>query len=153
MLALLLGLGALNAFNLQFLNPDSPRQALVFITLSTVAFLLFLGVLVLLVRNVIKLYADQRTRVLGTRLRTRMLWGAVLVSLVPPLLEWRRHRRSAPTGDDLERLLSLSIDELCLLPGIGLAKAAIIQAALELGLRNIKRAIIIVPNDTAVPPG
>jgi len=56
-------------------------------------------------------------------------------------------------GDDLERLSFLSIDELCLLPGIGLAKAAIIQAALELGLRNIKRAIIIVPNDEAVPPG
>jgi membrane-associated protein len=27
----------------------------------------------------------------------------VLVSLVPPLLEWRRHRRSAPTNDELER--------------------------------------------------
>ncbi len=38
---------------------------------------------VLLVRNVLKLYADQRSRVMGTRLRTRMLWGAVLVSLVP----------------------------------------------------------------------
>jgi nitrogen fixation/metabolism regulation signal transduction histidine kinase len=35
------------------------------------------------VRNVLKLYADQRSRVMGTRLRTRMLWGAVLVSLVP----------------------------------------------------------------------
>jgi membrane-associated protein len=27
----------------------------------------------------------------------------VLVSLVPPLLEWRRHRGSAPTDDELER--------------------------------------------------
>jgi two-component system nitrogen regulation sensor histidine kinase NtrY len=40
-------------------------------------------VLVLLVRNVLKLYADQRSHVMGTRLRTRMLWGAVLVSLIP----------------------------------------------------------------------
>ena len=47
------------------------------------AFLLFVAVLILLVRNVLKLYADQRSRVMGTRLRTRMLWGAVLVSLVP----------------------------------------------------------------------
>jgi two-component system, NtrC family, nitrogen regulation sensor histidine kinase NtrY len=38
---------------------------------------------VLLVRNVFKLYADQRSRVMGTRLRTRMLWGAVLVSFIP----------------------------------------------------------------------
>jgi two-component system nitrogen regulation sensor histidine kinase NtrY len=82
-LILLLSFATLNAFNLDFLNPASTTQALVFIALSTVAFLLFIGVLVLLVRNVLKLYADQRSRVLGTRLRTRMLWGAVLVSLVP----------------------------------------------------------------------
>jgi two-component system nitrogen regulation sensor histidine kinase NtrY len=80
---LFLALATLNAFRLNPLNPASPLQTLVFITLSTVAFLLFVGVLVLLVRNVLKLYADQRSRVLGTRLRTRMLWGAVLVSLVP----------------------------------------------------------------------
>jgi two-component system nitrogen regulation sensor histidine kinase NtrY len=80
---LFLALATLNAFRLNSLNPASPLQTLVFITLSTVAFLLFVGVLVLLVRNVLKLYADQRSRVLGTRLRTRMLWGAVLVSLVP----------------------------------------------------------------------
>ena len=83
LLLLFLGLATLNAFNLSFLNPASPTQTLVFIALSTVAFLLFVGVLILLVRNVVKLYADQRSRVLGTRLRTRMLWGAVLVSLVP----------------------------------------------------------------------
>jgi two-component system nitrogen regulation sensor histidine kinase NtrY len=83
LLVLFLALGTLNAFNLNFLNPGSPLQTLVFIALSAIAFLLFVGVLILLVRNVLKLYADQRSRVLGTRLRTRMLWGAVLVSLVP----------------------------------------------------------------------
>jgi two-component system, NtrC family, nitrogen regulation sensor histidine kinase NtrY len=83
LLILGLALATLNAFNLNFLNPASPTQTLVFIALSTLSFLLFVGVLVLLVRNVLKLYADQRSRVLGTRLRTRMLWGAVLVSLVP----------------------------------------------------------------------
>lgn len=83
LLVLFLTLATLNAFNLNFLNPASPIQTLVFIALSTIAFLLFVGVLVLLVRNVLKLYADQRSRVLGSRLRTRMLWGAVLVSLVP----------------------------------------------------------------------
>jgi two-component system nitrogen regulation sensor histidine kinase NtrY len=83
LLVLFLALATLNAFNLNFLNPGSPLQTLIFIGLSVVAFLLFVGVLVLLVRNVLKLYTDQRSRVLGTRLRTRMLWGAVLVSLVP----------------------------------------------------------------------
>ena len=83
LLVLFLALATLNAFNLTFLNPASPIQTLVFVALSVLAFLLFVGVLVLLVRNVLKLYADQRSRVLGTRLRTRMLWGAVLVSFVP----------------------------------------------------------------------
>ncbi len=83
LLALFLALAALNAFNLRLLDPQSPIETLVFLTLSIVAFLLFVSVLVMLVRNLLKLYADQRSRVLGTRLRTRMLWGAVLVSLVP----------------------------------------------------------------------
>jgi nitrogen fixation/metabolism regulation signal transduction histidine kinase len=83
LLLLFLSLATLNAFNFNFLNPNSPLQTLVFVSLSVIGFLLFVGVLVLLVRNVLKLYADQRSRVLGTRLRTRMLWGAVLVSLVP----------------------------------------------------------------------
>jgi two-component system, NtrC family, nitrogen regulation sensor histidine kinase NtrY len=83
LLSLFLALATLNAFNLNFLNPNSPLQTLVFVSLSVLGFLLFVGVLVLLVRNVLKLYADQRSRILGTRLRTRMLWGAVLVSLVP----------------------------------------------------------------------
>jgi nitrogen fixation/metabolism regulation signal transduction histidine kinase len=83
LLLIFLALAALNAFNLNFLNPGSPQQALVFISLSVLAFVLFVGVLVLLVRNVLKLYADQRSRVLGTRLRTRMVWGAILVSIVP----------------------------------------------------------------------
>ncbi|MFC6647383.1 sensor histidine kinase [Granulicella cerasi] len=83
LLLLFLGLATLNAFNLNFLNPASASQTLVFIALSTVAFILFLAVLFALVRNILKLYADQRSRVLGTRLRTRMLWGAVLVSVIP----------------------------------------------------------------------
>src|SRR5271168_1870541 len=76
-------LAALNAFNIGIPNPSSTQQFFVFTGLSIVAFLLFVAVLLLLVRNVLKLYADQRSRVMGARLRTRMLWGAVLVSLVP----------------------------------------------------------------------
>lgn len=83
LLVLFVGLAALNAFKLSFLNPATTQQIVIFTGLSIVAFLLFVAVLLLLVRNVLKLYADQRSRVMGTRLRTRMLWGAVLVSLVP----------------------------------------------------------------------
>ena len=83
LLVLLLAFSTLNAFNKPVLDPQSPAETLVFLALSVVAFLLFVAILVVLVRNLLKLYADQRSRILGTRLRTRMLSGAVLVSLVP----------------------------------------------------------------------
>ena len=69
--------------NLKFVNPSTTGEIFVFTGLSAVVFLVFVAVLVMLVRNVLKLYADQRSRVMGSRLRTRMLWGAVLVSLLP----------------------------------------------------------------------
>jgi two-component system, NtrC family, nitrogen regulation sensor histidine kinase NtrY len=83
LLVLFVSLATLNAFNTQLPTPATTQQIVVFTGLSIVAFLLFVTVLILLVRNVLKLYADQRSRVMGTRLRTRMLWGAVLVSLIP----------------------------------------------------------------------
>jgi hypothetical protein len=83
LLVLLCTFTAMNAFSLKFLNPATTSEIVVFTGLSALAFLLFVAVLVLLVRNVLKLYADQRSRGMGTRLRTRMLWGAVLVSLIP----------------------------------------------------------------------
>ena len=83
LLVLFVALATLNAFNTQLPAPATTQQIVVFTGLSIVAFLLFVTVLILLVRNVLKLYADQRSRVMGTRLRTRMLWGAVLVSLIP----------------------------------------------------------------------
>ncbi len=82
-LVLLAALATLNAFRLSFLNPRTTPEMFIYPALSALAFLLFLAVVVLLVRSVLKLYAEQRTRLLGFRLRTRMLWGSVLVALVP----------------------------------------------------------------------
>jgi two-component system nitrogen regulation sensor histidine kinase NtrY len=82
LLLLIAALATLNN-NLKFLNPSTTQEIFVFTGLSAVVFLVFVFVLLLLGRNVLKLYADQRSRVMGSRLRTRMLWGAVLVSLLP----------------------------------------------------------------------
>ena len=82
-LLLFLGFASLDAFNWKFLNPATIQQIVIFTALSAVAFVLFVTVLLLLVRNLLKLYADQRSHVMGSRLRTRMLIGAILVSLVP----------------------------------------------------------------------
>ncbi len=83
LLLLFLGLVALNAFRLTFLNPRTPGEIVLFTSISFLAFLLFLTALLLLMRNALKLYAEQRSRVLGARLRTRMFSGAVLLSLLP----------------------------------------------------------------------
>jgi nitrogen fixation/metabolism regulation signal transduction histidine kinase len=83
LLVLLAAFTALNAFSLKFLNPATTGQIVVFTGLSALAFLVFVAVLVMLARNVLKLYADQQSRVMGSRLRTRMMWGAILVSLIP----------------------------------------------------------------------
>ncbi|MGI4755837.1 MAG: sensor histidine kinase [Janthinobacterium lividum] len=83
LLLLFLGLAALNAFRLAFLSPSTPGGIFLFTSISLVAFLLFVVALILLMRNMLKLYAEQRNRVLGARLRSRMLWGALLLSLLP----------------------------------------------------------------------
>ena len=80
---LLLVLAALNAFNLPFLRPHGSSQIFLFTALSVIAFLLLLTLLVLLFRNIVKLLADQRSRVLGSRIRSRMLVGALLLSFAP----------------------------------------------------------------------
>jgi hypothetical protein len=82
---LLLLLIALNAFNVRSLNPHTTGQIFLLTSLSVLVFLLFVTVLVLLLRNLIKLLAEQRSQVLGARLRTRMFIGALLLSFVPAL--------------------------------------------------------------------
>ncbi len=82
---LLILLSSLQAWNLPFLQPHSAGLVLLFTLLSIIAFLAFVVLLVLLSRNILKLYADQRSRVLGSRLRSRMLIGALLLSLAPAL--------------------------------------------------------------------
>ncbi len=82
-LLVLLVLVAENAFNLKFLSPHSAGSILFFTALSGLSFLLFLMLVVLLLRNILKLYASEQSRVLGSRLRTRLLLGALLLSVAP----------------------------------------------------------------------
>ena len=49
--------------------------------MSVFVFLLLLMLLVLLIRNILKLFVDQRSRALGSRLRTRLVLGAALIAL------------------------------------------------------------------------
>ena len=83
LVVLLLVLASLNAFRLNFLYPHSVAAIFLFTTLTVIVFLLFLLLLVLLSRNILKIYADRRNRLLGSRLRSRLLVGALLLSFAP----------------------------------------------------------------------
>jgi len=72
-------------FNLTFLHPGSVQQTLVFTALSALVFLLFVALTFVLLRNLLKLLAERRGGVLGSKFRTKMVFGALLMSFTPAL--------------------------------------------------------------------
>jgi len=81
--AALVVLQAFNTTGNRFLTPKTPTDILVFNATSVIVFLVLLALLVMLIRNILKLFADQQSRALGSRLRTRLAIGAALIALVP----------------------------------------------------------------------
>jgi len=81
--ALLGGLQAFNTSSVSFLNPETSAETLAFTGVTVVLFLVLIAFLMLLLRNILKLYADQGSSALGARLRTRMVLGAALIALTP----------------------------------------------------------------------
>jgi hypothetical protein len=82
-LVLLVGiLFALTSLDLP-VRPDDNRQLLFFAFLSTLIFVLFLALTFVLVRNVLKLFAERRLGVLGSKFRTRLVVGSLLLSFLP----------------------------------------------------------------------
>ena len=73
------------AFNLTFLRPNTNQQTLVFAALSALIFLLFVALSFVLARNLLKLFAERRLGVLGSKFRTRMVVGALMLSVFPVL--------------------------------------------------------------------
>ena len=74
------------AFNLRQLRPDSAQQTLVLVSLSALVFLLLVVLTFVLFRNLVKLYAERRLGVLGSRFRTRMVIGALVLSFAPSIV-------------------------------------------------------------------
>ncbi|HTZ84977.1 MAG TPA: ATP-binding protein [Candidatus Acidoferrales bacterium] len=71
------------AFDLKFLNPGNNQDIVVFSALSALIFLLFVALTFVLMRNLLKLFAERRLGVLGSKFRTRMVAGALLLSSLP----------------------------------------------------------------------
>jgi two-component system nitrogen regulation sensor histidine kinase NtrY len=73
------------SFNLT-LTPDSNQQLIFFATLSAVIFLLFVALTFVLARNLLKLFAERRLGVLGSKLRTRLVVAGLLLSFLPVIM-------------------------------------------------------------------
>ena len=71
------------SFNLKFISPDSNQQLLFFAGLSALIFLLFIALSVVLGRNLLKLYAERRQGVAGSKFRTRLVVVSLLLSFLP----------------------------------------------------------------------
>jgi PAS domain S-box-containing protein len=71
------------AFNLTFLRPTTSEQTLIYTALSALIFLLLVALSFVLVRNLLKLYAERRVGKAGSKFRTRMVVGALILSMLP----------------------------------------------------------------------
>lgn len=74
------------AFELKFLRPGNNQDIVVFAALSALIFLLFVALTFVLMRNLLKLFAERRLGVLGSKFRTRMVAGALLLSSLPVMV-------------------------------------------------------------------
>ena len=70
-------------FKLTFLQPDTSEETVIFAAVSALIFLLFVALTFVLLRTLLRLYAERKTGVLGAKFRSRMVLGALLLSLGP----------------------------------------------------------------------
>jgi two-component system nitrogen regulation sensor histidine kinase NtrY len=74
------------AFDQTLLRPGNNQDIVVFAALSALIFLLFVALTFVLLRNLLKLFAERRLGVLGSKFRTRMVAGALLLSSLPVMM-------------------------------------------------------------------
>src|SRR5215470_14221749 len=74
---------AQSSFDLPFINPSNNQQIVFLVALSAIVFLLFVALTFVLARNLIKLFAERRLGVLGSKFRTRLVVGSLLLSFLP----------------------------------------------------------------------
>ena len=70
-------------FKLTFLQPDTSEETIIYAAVSALIFLLFVALTFVLIRTLLRLYAERKTGVLGSKFRSQMVLGALLLSLGP----------------------------------------------------------------------
>ncbi len=71
------------AGNFAAIAPDDPEQTFIFYGISILIFLLMLALGFMLVRLVVKLWMERRSDRIGSRIRTKLVFGALALSLMP----------------------------------------------------------------------
>ncbi len=71
------------SFNLKFISPDSNQQLYFFVTLTGMIFAAFVALCFVLGRNLLKLYAERRLGIAGSKFRTRLVVVNLLLSFLP----------------------------------------------------------------------
>ncbi|MGH9862452.1 MAG: ATP-binding protein [Candidatus Acidiferrales bacterium] len=83
-LILLLGvMFVLGSINVPFLEPDEPTEVMLLYLFSGVVFLAFVIYGLVLIRYLFRLYTEHRRQVLGAKFKTKMVAGALALSLLP----------------------------------------------------------------------
>src|SRR5215469_7003045 len=77
---------SLSSFELRFINPKTTQQTVSLVALTLLVSLLFGALTFVLFRNLIKLFAERRLGVLGSKFRTRLVVGSLLLSFIPVIV-------------------------------------------------------------------
>src|SRR5579859_3012546 len=77
---------SLSSSDLSFIKPRTSEETVVLVSLTILVSLLFGGLTFVLLRNLIKVFAERRLGVLGSKFRTRLVIGSLLLSFVPVLV-------------------------------------------------------------------
>ncbi len=98
------------SFDLNFLRPDNNQQIIVFSSLSLLIFLLFVALTFVLGRNLLKLFAERRLGVLGSKFRTRLVVVSLLLSFLPVIVMfWFAY---GVMNHSIERWFSTPVEEV-----------------------------------------
>ena len=82
--AVLLGIVfVLGSINVPFLEPDEPSEVILLYVFSGAVFLAFVIYALVLTRYLVRLYTEHRQQVLGAKFKTKMVAGALALSLLP----------------------------------------------------------------------
>jgi two-component system, NtrC family, nitrogen regulation sensor histidine kinase NtrY len=101
-----------SSFDLPFLNANTQEKfpLLFFAALTILIFLLFVALTFVLARNLLKLFAERRLGVLGSKFRTRLVVGGLLLSFLPVIMMfWFAY---GLMNNSLERWFSRPVEEV-----------------------------------------